>query len=113
MNTGRRDERGAGESRAARCGHALPHNVADDEDGGVLRSLGHQVEVPADAVGSGQKGRGERHARALGKLGRSERISNRTKVLKLILGGSEPVTQRPEILLAPSSLCTQTRNQRL
>ena len=92
---GRRGERGSGEGRAARGGQTVPHDVADDQDGGVLRPLGDEVEVAADPLGGGEEGRGKLHARTLGKLGRGERIPDRAEVLKLVLGGRESFTQTP------------------
>ena len=71
----------------------MTDDVADDQDGGVLGSLGHEVEVPADSLLGGDKGGGKSHARTLGKLGWSERIPDRAELVELVLGGRESFTQ--------------------
>ena len=53
---------------ARRAGlQAVPDDVADDQQRGVLRALGDEVEVAADLLGvSGHEGGGELQAGALG-----------------------------------------------
>ena len=99
---------------ARRAGvHAVADDVADDQDGGVLRPLGHEVEVAADVLGGGQERRGELQAGALGQLGRGERVADRAQVLELVLGRLEALAQGREVLVAHRGLSPKTRDQRL
>ena len=61
-------------------------DIADDQHGGILRPLSHQVEVAADLFGGGQERRGKLQAGTLGQLGRGERIPDRAQILQLMLG---------------------------
>jgi hypothetical protein len=38
---------------------AVPDDIADDEDGRVLRPFGDQIEVAADPFGGGREGGGQ------------------------------------------------------
>ena len=76
-------------ARRAAC-NAVADDVADDQDGGVLRPLGHQIEVAADLLGGGgQERRGQLQAGTLGQLGRRERVADRAQILQLVLGRLE------------------------
>jgi len=72
-----RGERGAYEGRAPRGGQAMPHDVADDQDGGVTRPVGRKVEVAADPISGREEGRGEVHAGTLGELRWRQRVADR------------------------------------
>ena len=92
----------------------MPDDVADDQQGGVLRPLGDEVEVAADPFGlGGQKGGGELQAWARGQLGRRERVPDRAQVLELVLRGVEALSQGRELLVAHRGLAPEPRDQRL
>ena len=110
---------GRGERRPhERCPPPRPqpmaHDVADDEHGGLLRPLGHQVEVAADLVGGGRdEGRRELEARTLGKLGGRQRVADRAQVLELVLRRREALGQRGEVLGMHRGLAPQTLDERV
>ena len=92
----------------------MADDIADDQHGGILRPLGHQVEVAADAFGGGgQERRGELQAGPLGQFGRSERIADRAQVLQLMLGRRKTLTQHGEIRFAHCGVFAQARDKRL
>ncbi|WP_187368890.1 hypothetical protein [Baekduia soli] len=88
--------------------------IADNEHGGLLRSISDKVEVSADAFGGGgQEGRGEVEAGALRQLGGRKRIPDRPQILKLVLGGREPRAKRHEVLFPHIGLLAQPSNKPL
>ena len=92
----------------------MADDVADDQHGGILRPLGHQVEIAADLFGGGgQEGRGQLQAGALGQLGWGERIPDRAQILQLMLGRLKALTQPGEIRFAHCGVFAKARDQRL
>lgn len=91
----------------------MSDDIADDQHGGILRPLSHQVEVAADLFGGREKRRGKLQAGTLGQLGRGERIPDRAQILQLTLGNLEALTQHGEILVSYRRFSTQARVQRL
>ena len=89
-------------------------DIADDQHGGILRPLSHQVKVAADLFGGGgQERRGKFQAGALGQLGRGERIPDRAQILQLMLRRLKALTQHGEIPFAHCGFFAQARDQRL
>jgi hypothetical protein len=89
-------------------------DIADDQHGGVLRPLSHQVEVAADLFGGRrQEGRGKVQAGTLGQLGRRQRIPDRAQILQFMLGRLQALTQRREIPRVNRGLCAKAGDQRL
>ena len=92
----------------------MPHDIADDEQGGILRPLGDEIEIAADPLGvSGQKGGGQLQARAHRQLGRRERIADRAQILELVLRCVEALAQACELLIAHRGFAPKPRDQRL
>ena len=92
----------------------MADDIADDQHGGILGPLSHQVEVAADLFGGGgQERRGQLQARALRQLGRGERIADRAQILQLMLGRLKALTQHGEIPFAHCGFIAQARDQRL
>ena len=89
----------------------MPHDVADDEDGRVLRPLGDQIEITADPLGGGHEGGGQVHSGALGQFERRERIADGAQVLKLVLGRVEARTQRFEVGVADRCFAAKAHDQ--
>ena len=93
---------------------AMPDHVADDQQGGVLRALGDEVEVAADPLGlGGQEEGGQFQARAPGQLGRRERVTDRAQVLELVLRSVEALVQGRELLVVHRGFSPEPRDQRL
>jgi hypothetical protein len=90
---------------------AVPHDVADDEDGRALRPLGDQIEITADLLGGGHEGGGQVHSGALGQFERRERVADGAQVLKLVLGRIEARTQRFEVGVADRCFAPKARDQ--
>ena len=82
----------------------MPDDIADDQDRGVLRALGDEVEVAADPLGGWQERRGEIDARPLGQLGRRQRVADRAEILELVLGRPELLSQVGQVVLAEAGL---------
>ena len=90
------------------------HRATDDENGGILGPLSHQVEVAAYLLGDGgHEGRGEIQAGPLRQLGRGERITDRAQVLELMLGRIKAITQHGRIVIAQRRLVAKARDQRV
>jgi hypothetical protein len=87
-------------------------DIADYENGGILRPLSHHVEVAAYLFGDGgQEGRGEIQAGPLRQLGRGKRIPHRAQVTELMLGGLETIPQRGRIVIMHRRLVAKARYQ--
>ena len=92
---------------------AVPDDVADHQQGRVLRPFGHQVEVAADLIGGRHERRRELEARTLGQLRRREGVADRAQILELVLGAREPSAQRRELVVAHLRLAAQPLDQRV
>jgi hypothetical protein len=90
---------------------AVPHDVADDEDGRVLRPLSDQVERTADPLGGGHEGGGQVHSGTLGQFERRERVADGAQVLKLVLGRVKPRTQRFDVGVADRCFAAKARDE--
>ena len=100
-------------ARRARL-QTVADDIADDEHGGILRPLSHQVKVAADLFGGGgQERRSQLQAGAPGQLGRGERIPDRAQILQLMLGRLKALTQHGEIPFAHCGFFAKARDQRL
>ena len=99
-------------ARRAAC-RPWPDDVADDQQGGLLRPLGHEIEVAADLLGGGHERRGQLQAGALGQLRRGERVADRAQVLELVLGHREAPSQLRELVVAHLRLPAQALDQRV
>ena len=92
----------------------MADDIADDENGGILGPLRHQVEVAAYPFGDGgQEGRGEIQAGPLRQLGRGKRIPNRAQVPELMLSRLETIPQRGRIVIVHRRLVAKARDQRV
>jgi 3',5'-cyclic AMP phosphodiesterase CpdA len=106
-------ERRPHERRAAPGLHSVADHVAHDQQRGVLRPFGDQVEVAADLIGGGHERRGQLQAGPPGQLGRGESVPDRSQIRQLVLGGLELLAQRTELLVAQLGLPAKLRDQRL
>ena len=115
VGEGRRGgERRPHERRAPSGLQAVPDDVPDDQQRGVLRALGDEVEVAADPFRlGGQEDGGQLQAGAPGQLGRRERVTDRAQVLELVLRCVEALVQGRELLVAHRGFSPEPRDQRL
>jgi hypothetical protein len=91
----------------------VPYDIADDQQGGILRPFGDQIKVAADLLGGGYERRGQLQAGALGQLRRGERIPDRTQILQLMLRRLKTLSQRRELLVAHLGFSAKAGNQRI
>ena len=92
----------------------MADDIADDQHGGILRPLSHQVEVAADPLGDGgQERRGQFQAGAPRQLGRGQRIADRAQILQLVLGRLKTLAQQGKIRFAYRGFVAESRDQRV